>query len=371
MSSIIPELKIKLLSLSEVKLKAVSDIFSPIGYSIESIDVKDEERVKQPLITDEINMNSIVNVAKQRITKHIKDNPKEDIFLISVENGIVYSKLTNESYDVCYVVMYNPLTKYIKQSKSYFVNIDKKIVEKYLANKDKYETVGKVIEEDTGLPHNDWITGYTKGNQSRIGQIKSAIEENLLANDTSIYKDLETFAKCQSIVEYFPKIDKEGNQFVFKDLTPLYRNYKLFMDLVELTMMDKFKNVDYFIGVESRGYVLATILATLYAKKYNKSYGLDLVKKAGKVPNPKSVRATYQKEYGPDEVEFPKIDLTSKKVVICDDLIAFGGTATAAKSCMDQVGAETVAYAFVSDVKSLREKYSKVVDGIPVYLCLE
>ena len=92
------------------------------------------------------------------------------------------------------------------------------------------------------------------------------------------------------------------------------------------------KDVDVFAGIESRGFLLATILAL----KYNK--GIVMIRKAGKLPG-KTTKLAYTIEYGKDTIEIQKdiID-EGQKIVICDDLLATGGTAKASAKLIEKVG---------------------------------
>jgi adenine phosphoribosyltransferase len=76
--------------------------------------------------------------------------------------------------------------------------------------------------------------------------------------------------------------------------------------------------IDYIVGIESRGFILGCGLA----QKYNK--GFIPVRKKGKLPPPVSSE-TYTLEYGTDTLEMAK-NLENKRVLIVDDVLATGGT---------------------------------------------
>ena len=107
------------------------------------------------------------------------------------------------------------------------------------------------------------------------------------------------------------------------------------------------KDVDVFVGIESRGFILASILA----QKYNK--GMVLLRKAGKLPG-KTVKTSYTIEYGKAVLEIQKTALnTGERVVICDDLLATGGTAKAAAKLVEEVGGKVTGFAFIIELTDL------------------
>lgn len=114
----------------------------------------------------------------------------------------------------------------------------------------------------------------------------------------------------------------------FYDLTPLFMN-----NLVELTdaliakiPAEQLAEVESFVAVEARGFVLASLLAQRTGK------GLLLVRKAGKLPPP-VVGVGYSLEYGLDRLEM-SVGIQPQKVIIVDDVLATGGTLKAVKQLM-------------------------------------
>ena len=79
----------------------------------------------------------------------------------------------------------------------------------------------------------------------------------------------------------------------------------------------------------------------------------DPIRKRGKLPH-ETVRVAYSLEYGVDEMEMHKDAIRAgEKVLLLDDLIATGGTATAAAKLLKDAGAEMVAACFVIDLPGL------------------
>jgi adenine phosphoribosyltransferase len=118
------------------------------------------------------------------------------------------------------------------------------------------------------------------------------------------------------------------------------------------------KDVDVFAGIESRGFLLATILAL----KYNK--GMIMIRKAGKLPG-KTTKLAYTIEYGKDTIEIQKdIINEGQKVVICDDLLATGGTAKASAKLIEKVGGKITGFAFIIELTGLNG-----IKGLSKYNC--
>ena len=116
----------------------------------------------------------------------------------------------------------------------------------------------------------------------------------------------------------------------FYDLTPLFMN-----NIVELTdaliasiPAEQLAEVESFVAVEARGFVLASLLAQRTGKS------LLLVRKAGKLPPP-VVGVGYSLEYGLDRLEM-SADIAPQKVIIVDDVLATGGTLKAVKQLMNK-----------------------------------
>ena len=104
---------------------------------------------------------------------------------------------------------------------------------------------------------------------------------------------------------------------------------------------------DILIGIESRGFLVAAALAA------ELGIGFLMMRKQGKLPG-KTIPYRYQLEYGSDTLEIQEGILESgRRVVVCDDLLATGGTAAAAVGLLRHVGAEVVRAAFVIELAFL------------------
>ena len=111
----------------------------------------------------------------------------------------------------------------------------------------------------------------------------------------------------------------------FRDVTTLFKSGEcLRIMLDELYEIYKDKGITKIVGIESRGFVMASELAVKLGA------GVVLCRKPGKLPG-ETVSETYKKEYGEDTIEIHKDAITEDDVVLLhDDLLATGGTMKAA-----------------------------------------
>ena len=125
-----------------------------------------------------------------------------------------------------------------------------------------------------------------------------------------------------------PDFPKKGINY--KDIQPLLANDDAMFDaLFEMGELVDLEKVDYFVGIESRGFIFASALALMDMK------GLKMIRKAGKLPPIDLVTMEYGLEYGRDTIEIEK---GSGNVIIVDDIFATGGTMTAASAICKLAG---------------------------------
>ncbi|MDD3769347.1 adenine phosphoribosyltransferase [Sulfuricurvum sp. IAE1] len=139
-----------------------------------------------------------------------------------------------------------------------------------------------------------------------------------------------------------PDFPKPG--IVFKDITTLLANKDAFALLMRhLSERYSAYNLSHVAGIDARGFIFGAALAQMLG------VGFVPIRKKGKLPYT-TVSEKYSLEYGVDEVEI-HIDAFSgveaPKVLLIDDLIATGGTAYAAASLINKVGAECVEACFI------------------------
>ncbi|HQD77760.1 MAG TPA: adenine phosphoribosyltransferase [Bacillota bacterium] len=163
------------------------------------------------------------------------------------------------------------------------------------------------------------------------------------------------FASKIRTIENFPK---EGVSF--KDITTLFQDPEAFKAMID-TIKDRYKDekIDTIVGIESRGFLVGAPLA------YALGAGFVLVRKPGKLPC-KVERVEYELEYGTDALEIHSDALKpGERVLICDDLLATGGTTKATIELVKKLGAEVVGLAFIIELTYLngREK----LEGYDIY----
>ena len=154
------------------------------------------------------------------------------------------------------------------------------------------------------------------------------------------------FKKYIRDVKDFPS---EG--IVFKDITPLLKDHEA-MNLAVDALFQLLENskIDKVIGIESRGFFFAPLLAS----KLNA--GFIPVRKVGKLPYDK-INQTYNLEYGVDTLEIHKDAITEgEKVLIHDDVLATGGTAKAVCDLVERLGGEIVQCNFLITLDFLSGK---------------
>jgi adenine phosphoribosyltransferase len=155
----------------------------------------------------------------------------------------------------------------------------------------------------------------------------------------------------QAFIRDVPDFPKPG--IVFKDITPLLQDAgALRLMLEQLAAPFQNAQIDQVVGIESRGFILGAPIAYLL------NCGFALVRKPGKLPADK-FRKEYALEYGTDVLEIHRDAVApGQRVLVVDDLLATGGTVSAAVSMLDELGAEVVGAAFAIELTFLngREK---------------
>jgi len=153
--------------------------------------------------------------------------------------------------------------------------------------------------------------------------------------------------KLKGYVRDVPGWPQEG--IIFKDITTLLRDADAFKTAVE-SLAERFRErgVNYVASVEARGFILGAPVAYLL------SAGFVPVRKPGKLPCD-TWREEYELEYGTDAVEVHQDAFgAGDHVLICDDLLATGGTARATARLVERAGATVSAFAFLIELDFLR-----------------
>lgn len=143
-----------------------------------------------------------------------------------------------------------------------------------------------------------------------------------------------------------PDFPKPG--IVFKDITPLLADGAALRWTID-QLGERYRGtVDMVLGIESRGFIIGSALA------YALGVGIAIVRKPGKLPA-QTYSAQYELEYGTDILEIHRDAFGEKqRVLIVDDLLATGGTATAAIRLAEHLGGEIVECAFIIELGFLK-----------------
>lgn len=148
-------------------------------------------------------------------------------------------------------------------------------------------------------------------------------------------------------IRSIPDYPKPG--ILFYDIGTLLANGQAWRETVRLMseIVAPLKP-DLLVGIESRGFLVGAAVAA------HLGLGFAMVRKKGKLPG-ETLSLAYDLEYGQDVIEMQKGVLKQgDKVVLCDDLLATGGTASAALSLIRKQGAEVLRAAFVIELDFLR-----------------
>lgn len=146
-----------------------------------------------------------------------------------------------------------------------------------------------------------------------------------------------------------PDFPKPG--IIFKDITTAMKDAEILKYIAdELYEYYKDKGITKVVGVESRGFVLGSILA------YKLNAGFVLLRKPGKLPS-ETYKVDYNLEYGSDSLEIHKDAIDENDVILLhDDLLATGGSAGAALKLLKMFSKSPVYVSFLIELSFLKGK---------------
>jgi adenine phosphoribosyltransferase len=147
--------------------------------------------------------------------------------------------------------------------------------------------------------------------------------------------DLE---RVKALVRDVPDFPQDG--IVFKDITPLLADPIAFSTVIDLIVVHFGRgNVDKVVGIEARGFILASPVA------YHFGAGFVPVRKKDKLPW-ETESADYALEYGTATLEVHRDAVTpGERVLIVDDVLATGGTAAATAHLVERIGGKVIGIA--------------------------
>ena len=168
--------------------------------------------------------------------------------------------------------------------------------------------------------------------------------------------------RLKTLIREVPDWPKPG--ILFYDLTTLLKDQRGFRALIdELCEHYQGKKIDLVAGIEARGFIFAPALA------YRLGAGFVPVRKPKKLPW-KTEKVTYALEYGTDSLEVHQ-DAVQKgqRVLVCDDLLATGGTAAATVELIRKLGGEVAGAGFAVELSFLNGRAK--LPGLDVFSLIQ
>lgn len=156
----------------------------------------------------------------------------------------------------------------------------------------------------------------------------------------------------KEFIRDIPDFPKEG--ILFRDITPLLANADaLNQTIEELAVQFNNDEVDCVAAIEARGFIFGSAVAKRLG------VGFVPIRKKGKLPF-KTAGVSYDLEYGCDQLEIHSdaFEKTGNRVLLIDDLLATGGTMSAACELVEKVGGVVKGLSFLIELSGLggREK---------------
>ena len=166
----------------------------------------------------------------------------------------------------------------------------------------------------------------------------------------------------KKLIREVPDYPKPG--ILFYDLTTLLKDKQGFHALID-RLCDHYKNhsIDVVAGIEARGFIFAPALA------YRLGAGFVPVRKPKKLPA-KTASISYSLEYGKDTLEIHEDAIKpGQTVIVCDDLLATGGTAAATAKLVQNLGGKVDGAAFAVELTFLNGRAK--LPGLDVFSLIQ
>ncbi|KAJ9167725.1 hypothetical protein P3X46_019329 [Hevea brasiliensis] len=170
---------------------------------------------------------------------------------------------------------------------------------------------------------------------------------------------LQGISEAIRVVPGFPKPG-----IMFQDITPLFLDHKVFKDTVDI-FVDRYRDMGISVvaGVEARGFMFGPSIALAIGAKFVP------LRKPGKLPA-SVISEQYVLEYGTDCLEMHVGAVQpGERALVIDDLIATGGTLSAAIRLLERMGAEVVECACVIGLPEVKGQCR--LRGKPLYILVE
>ncbi|CZQ81217.1 adenine phosphoribosyltransferase [Trichococcus collinsii] len=151
---------------------------------------------------------------------------------------------------------------------------------------------------------------------------------------------------------------------IFRDISPLMANGEAYRySIKEIVKYAQDLNVDKVVGPEARGFMVGCPVAV------ELGCGFAMARKKGKLPR-ETVEVSYGLEYGKATLQLHQdAILPGDKVLVCDDLLATGGTTAATIELVEKLGGEVVALAFLIELLDLKGR--DLIQGYDIFTLME
>ncbi|WP_320165050.1 adenine phosphoribosyltransferase [uncultured Trichococcus sp.] len=151
---------------------------------------------------------------------------------------------------------------------------------------------------------------------------------------------------------------------IFRDISPLMANGEAYRySIKEIVKYAKDLKVDKVVGPEARGFMVGCPVAV------ELGCGFAMARKKGKLPR-ETVEVSYGLEYGKATLQLHQdAILPGDKVLVCDDLLATGGTTAATIELVEKLGGEVVGLAFLIELLDLKGR--DLVQGYDIFTLME
>ncbi|QID16448.1 adenine phosphoribosyltransferase [Nitrogeniibacter mangrovi] len=165
-------------------------------------------------------------------------------------------------------------------------------------------------------------------------------------------------------IRTIPDWPKPGVQF--RDLTPLYLDAGAFRRVVDaLVQRHAGSDIDRVAGIDARGFILGAVLAHALGA------GFIPIRKQGKLPAP-TIGEAYALEYGQGVLEVHTDAITpGQRLLLVDDLIATGGTLSAARRLIERLGGQLVEAVAIADLPDLGGSAQLRDSGLPIHTLIQ
>ena len=151
---------------------------------------------------------------------------------------------------------------------------------------------------------------------------------------------------------------------IFRDISPLMANGEAYRySIKEIVKYAQDLNVDKVVGPEARGFMVGCAVAV------ELGCGFAMARKKGKLPR-ETVEVSYGLEYGKATLQLHQdAILPGDKVLVCDDLLATGGTTAAIIDLVEKLCVEVVGLAFLIELLDLKGR--DLIQGYDIFTLME